>query len=72
MLALACTSVCYSAEPPRAGDAFRDIQEKPKVPPPGAPIQMSPGAKRAVKPIAGLQVDVKAFRFTGGPDELSG
>ena len=65
-LTLAYASTCYSAQPPTAGDALRDIREKPAVPASGVPgIQISPPPRRAVKPVAGLQVNVKAFRFTG-------
>jgi hemolysin activation/secretion protein len=53
--------------PPGAGDALRDIQDKPQAPAPTPPtrIDVVPEAKRAIRPIPGLKIDVKAFRITG-------
>lgn len=66
MLTFAWAGVCFPAQAPTAGDALRDVREKPAAPAPGAaPIEVSPHGRRAVKPVAGLKVDVKAFRFSG-------
>jgi len=53
--------------PPGAGDQLRDIQDKPQAPAPAppAPIEVVPEAKRAIRPVPGVKVDVKAFRITG-------
>src|SRR5436853_4589590 len=67
LIAFSWAGACHGAIP-GAGDALRDIQEKPVASPPPtgvAPIEVSPQMRRQVKPIAGLKVDVKAFRFTG-------
>ena len=67
-LALSCASaVCSAQQPtPGAGDALREIQERPKTAPPStSPTLDIQDKRRAVKPVPGLKTDVKAFRFSG-------
>ncbi len=68
LIGLVSTGACCAAQAPSAGDALRDLQERsaPPSPPSGvAPIEVSPQMRRRVEPIAGLKVNVKAFRFAG-------
>jgi hemolysin activation/secretion protein len=66
VLALAWAPPAHTQQPPSAGDALRDIQEKPAVPQTGAPpIEVAPERRRAVKPVDGVEIDVKTYRFTG-------
>ncbi|HYC48440.1 MAG TPA: ShlB/FhaC/HecB family hemolysin secretion/activation protein [Burkholderiales bacterium] len=56
----------HAAQAPTAGDALRDIQDKPIPAPAGkAPVDITRPVPRAVAPVAGLKVDVKGFRFSG-------
>jgi hemolysin activation/secretion protein len=56
----------HAQQPPTSGDALREIQERPKTPlPSNAPSLEVQDKRRAVKPVQGLNTDVKAFRFTG-------
>ena len=66
VLALAWMPSVHAQRPPGAGDALRDVQEKPAVPPTGTPrLDVAPDKRRAVKPVDGVRIDVKAYRFSG-------
>lgn len=64
--AFACVH-SYAQQPPSAGEVLREIQDKPKIAPsrPAPTIEVAPESRRAVKPVPGLKIDVKAFRFSG-------
>jgi hemolysin activation/secretion protein len=69
-LALSCASVVSHAQtppPPNSGDALRELRERQKTlpAPAGGEPALDVQKRRAVKPVSGLKVDVKAFRFTG-------
>src|SRR5687768_7547364 len=60
----------YAADAPRQpgqSDVIREDQQKREAPPTTAPpkIDVTPDARRAVKPPPGVKVDVKSFRFSG-------
>lgn len=60
--------IAHAQQPPAAGDALRDIQDKARIvvpPTPDPRIDVAPEKRPAIKPVPGFTVDVKAFRFTG-------
>jgi len=65
-LSLLTFSSLAQQPPPRAGEVLRDIQDKPQAVTPGpAPrIDVAPEKRRAIKPVPGLKIDVKGFRFS--------
>jgi hemolysin activation/secretion protein len=64
---IGCTFAAYAQQPPQAGEVLRDIQDRPQAPrlTPAPSIEVAPEKRRAVQPVPGLKVDVKAFRFSG-------
>src|SRR5687767_8289198 len=64
---LACPPNCVqlAAQPSSPAETIREDEKRRLAPPTSAPPSVDVERKRAVKPPAGIKVDVKGFRFTG-------
>lgn len=75
-MCLSCAAVAQQRDPAGTSDILREDQQRRLAPPlpREAPLETPP--KRAVKPVAGLKVDVTGYRFSGltivRPEALQG